>query len=67
MLILKIVDIVFREKKNLIYIYVESLEMGNVSVENGGLFSDSIIPNMERLELIILIFLMVVNWVVLYR
>ena len=46
------VDITFPEKKrNLIYIYVESLEASNVSVQNGGLFDESIIPNLEQLAL----------------
>ena len=39
------------EKRNLIYIYVESLESTNVSEKNGGLVSDSYIPNLEKLAL----------------
>lgn len=39
------------DKKNLIYIYVESLESSNVSSLNGGLVSDSYVPNLERLAL----------------
>ena len=39
------------EKRNLIYIYVESLESTNVSKKNGGLVSDSYIPNLEKLAL----------------
>lgn len=46
------VDIIFPDKKrNLIYIFVESLETSNVSIENGGLFEESIIPNLEQLAL----------------
>lgn len=46
------VDITFpTKKKNLIYIFVESLESSNVSAENGGLFDESIIPNLEQLAL----------------
>lgn len=48
----KNVEIAFpKDKRNLIYIFVESLETSNVSKENGGLFEDSIIPNLERLAL----------------
>jgi len=39
------------EKRNLIYIYVESLETTNVSIENGGLVEESYIPNLEKLAL----------------
>lgn len=39
------------KKKNLIYIYVESLESSNVSIENGGLFEESYIPNLEKISL----------------
>lgn len=39
------------EKTNLIYIYVESLETSLVSSNNGGLFNESIIPNLENLAL----------------
>ena len=44
------VEITFPEnKKNLIYIYVESLEMSSASIKNGGLISnDSYIPNLEK-------------------
>lgn len=46
------VDITFpEEKRNLIYIFVESLESSNISIENGGLFEESIIPNLERLAI----------------
>ena len=46
------VEIVFpEEKRNLIYIFVESLESSNVSVDNGGLFEESIIPNLEQMAL----------------
>ena len=36
-------------KKNLIYIYVESLETSLFSEKNGGNFNTSVIPNLERL------------------
>lgn len=39
------------ERKNLIYIFVESLESSNVSEKNGGLFEETIIPNLENLAL----------------
>lgn len=39
------------EKRNLIYIFVESLESSNVSLENGGLFEKSYIPNLEKIAL----------------
>lgn len=46
------IDITFPdEKRNLIYIFVESLESSNVSTENGGLFEESIIPNLEKMAL----------------
>ena len=46
------VDIQFNgEKKNLIYIFVESLEMSGVSSSNGGFFDKSIIPDLEKLAL----------------
>lgn len=48
----KNVDITFPDnKRNLIYIFVESLETSNASAENGGLFRESIIPNLEELAL----------------
>ena len=37
------------KKKNLVYIYVESLESSATSIEQGGLFEESIIPNLESL------------------
>ena len=37
------------QKQNLIYIYVESLETTNVSTKNGGLFDESIMPNLENI------------------
>ena len=40
-----------KEKRNLIYIYLESMEMSNVSIENGGLMNKSYIPNLEKLAL----------------
>lgn len=39
------------KKKNLIYIFVESLEMSSVSRENGGLVLKSYIPNLEKIAL----------------
>ena len=46
------VDIKFEgDKKNLIYIYVESLESSNVSIKNGGVVEKSYVPNLERLAL----------------
>lgn len=39
------------QKRNLIYIYVESLESTNVSKKNGGLVKESYIPNLEELAL----------------
>ena len=48
----KKVDIKFPEdKKNLIFIYVESLESSNVSNKNGGAFKNSIIPQLEQLAI----------------
>ena len=38
-----------KEKKNLIYIYVESLETSLFSSKNGGNFEKSVIPNLEKL------------------
>ena len=46
------IEITFpEEKRNLIYIYVESLESTNVSKKNGGLVKESYIPNLEKLAL----------------
>lgn len=46
------IEIVFpEEKQNLIYIFMESTETSNVSIENGGLFEESLIPNLERMAL----------------
>lgn len=46
------VDITFpAQKRNLIYIFVESLESSNVSSLNGGLFEESIVPNLEKMAL----------------
>ena len=39
------------KKKNLIYIYVESLESSNVSFLNGGLVNNSYVPNLEDIAL----------------
>ena len=36
-------------KKNLIYIYVESLETSMLSNENGGNFEESVMPNLEEI------------------
>ena len=47
----KDVNIEFKEKRNLIYIYVESLENSALSKENGGLEDESLIPNLEKLAL----------------
>lgn len=38
-----------KEKRNLIYIYLESMESSNVSFKNGGAFNKSLIPNLEKL------------------
>ena len=46
------VKLEFPEKKrNLIYIYVESMESTNASKENGGFVEKSYIPNLEKLAL----------------
>lgn len=48
----KDVNIIFPEKKqNLIYIFVESLEMTNASISNGGALEESYIPNLENIAL----------------
>ena len=39
------------KKKNLIFIYSESLEMSGISTKNGGNYKESIIPNMEQIAL----------------
>lgn len=39
------------EKQNLIYIFLESTEMTNVSKKNGGVFDISITPNLESIAL----------------
>ena len=38
-------------KRNLIFIYLESMEMSNASISNGGSMSKSYIPNLEQLAL----------------
>ncbi len=38
-------------KQNLIYIFLESTEASNFSKENGGVFSSSLLPNLEKLAL----------------
>ena len=40
-----------KNKKNLIFIYVESLETSNTSLEHGGVFEKSSIPNLENIAL----------------
>ena len=46
------VNITFpKKKKNLIFIYLESMEMTAASKENGGYQEDSLIPNLEKLAL----------------
>lgn len=46
------VEITFDDnKKNLIYIYIESLETTNASIQNGGVNEISYIPNLENLAL----------------
>ena len=40
-----------KEKRNLIYIFVESLETTFFSEENGGTYEESIIPELEKLSL----------------
>jgi len=46
------VEITFpKEKRNLIYIYIESLENANISKQNGGIMEESYIPNLEKLAL----------------
>lgn len=46
------VNITFPDKKkNLIYIYVESLESTSASKENGGALEKSLIPNLESIAL----------------
>lgn len=48
----KQVNITFpEEKRNLIYIYVESLEMTNTDIENGGQMLTTYIPKLEKLAL----------------
>ena len=39
------------KKRNLIYIYLESVEMTNASSNNGGAMVESYIPNLEKLAL----------------
>lgn len=40
-----------KQKRNLIYIYLESMESSNVSSKNGGAFDKSLIPNLEKLAI----------------
>lgn len=40
-----------KKKRNLIYIYLESMEMSNASIKNGGLFEKSYMPRLEELAL----------------
>lgn len=39
------------KKKNLIYIFLESTEITNLSKENGGALTESIMPNLEKFAL----------------
>ena len=36
-----------KEKRNLIYIYLESMEMTNATIENGGIIEKTYIPKLE--------------------
>ena len=48
----KLVDLEFpNNKRNLIYIYLESMEMTNASKKNGGALEKSYIPNLEEIAL----------------
>lgn len=48
----KDVEITFPEdKRNLIYIYLESMETTNFTKENGGIMDKSYTPNLEKLAL----------------
>ena len=38
-----------KQKRNLIYIFMESMEPGFVSVENGGLLHENLLPNIKNL------------------
>jgi len=40
-----------KNKRNLIYIFVESLESSNISKKNGGIVEKSYIPNLEKMAL----------------
>ncbi len=40
-----------KKKRNLILIYLESMEMTGVSSDNGGQFGESLIPNLEQLAI----------------
>lgn len=40
-----------KEKRNLVYIYLESMESSNVSYKNGGAFNKSLIPNLEEIAI----------------
>lgn len=44
------VDITFKEKKNLIYIYLESMETTYFSKENGGVYDTSLVPELEQIS-----------------
>ena len=44
------VNIEFKEKKNLIYIYLESTEATYMDLENGGLQKENIIPELTQLS-----------------
>ena len=45
------VNVTFNEKRNLILIYLESVETSLVSKENGGAFNESRIPELEKIAL----------------
>ena len=45
----KSVEIVFKEKRNLIYIYVESMEKSFTDKKHGGYFDENIIPELTKL------------------
>ena len=47
----KDVNITFNNKRNLIYIVLESEEMTNASIKNGGGVEKSYIPNLEKLAI----------------
>ncbi len=44
-------NVTFTKKRNLIHIYIESLEPSNFTTKNGGIQSKSYTPNLEKLAL----------------